>query len=60
MPGIISPNFVSVRLQDDDKQNYAKIHEAAERAVGMRLATADVYRLAMRALAEKHNVKGII
>lgn len=59
MPAIIPPNFVSVRLQDDDKQNYAKIHEAAEKVVGLRLATADVYRLAMQALAEKYNVKGV-
>lgn len=59
MVAVIAPNFVSVRLQDDDRQNYAKIHEATERAVGKRLSTADIYRHAMRALAEKHNVKGI-
>lgn len=53
----IAPNFVSVRLHEDDKLNYSKIHEAAERSVGMRLNTADVFRLAMKALAEKHNVK---
>lgn len=55
----IAPNFVSVRLHDDDKQNYVKIADAAERAEGTRLSTADVYRLAMKALAEKHNVKGV-
>jgi hypothetical protein len=59
MPGVIAPNFISVRLQDIDKENYAKIHEATERAVGMRLKTSDVFRLALRALAEKHNVKGV-
>lgn len=54
---VIAPNFVSVRLQDDDKQLYSKLHEAAERKVGERLSTAQVYRLAMQALAEKYKVR---
>jgi hypothetical protein len=56
---IVPPNFVSVRLLDADKDNYAKVHEAAERAAGKRLATADVYRLAVLALAEKYKVGGM-
>lgn len=55
----IAPNFVSVRLDEDDKQNFVKIADACERVVGIRLSTADLYRLAMKALAEKHNVKGV-
>ena len=54
---VIPPNFLSVRLTEDDKRNYSKIHEAAEKSVGIRLSAAQVYRLAMSALAEKHNVK---
>lgn len=53
-----APNFVSVRLTDEDKAAYVKAHAAAERAIGMRLTTADVYRLAMQALTEKHKIKG--
>ena len=59
MPAIIPPNFVSVRLDEDDKQNYSKVHEATEKAVGIRLNTADIYRFAIVALAEKHGVKGV-
>jgi hypothetical protein len=56
---IIPPNFVTVRLQDDDKQNYVKVLEATEKGVGTRLTTADLYRLGIKALAEKYNVKGV-
>jgi hypothetical protein len=56
---ITPPNFMSVRLTDEDKQNYVKIHLAAEQALRQRLSTADLYRLAMQALAEKHGVRGI-
>jgi hypothetical protein len=59
MPTIVAPNFISVRMLDEDKHNYCKIHEATERAVGTRLKTSDVFRLALKALAEKHNVKGV-
>lgn len=59
MAVIIPPNFISVRLDEQDRQNYAKVHENVERAIGMRLKTADIYRLAMAALAEKHNIKGV-
>jgi len=55
----MAPNFVSVRLTEEDKQNFVKVADAAERAVGIRLSTADVYRLGIKALAEKHNVKGV-
>lgn len=54
-----APNFVSVRLQDDDKQNYAKVQEHLEKSIGIALSMGDLYRLGMKALAEKHNIKGI-
>jgi predicted ATP-grasp superfamily ATP-dependent carboligase len=56
---VIPPNFVSVRLDEQDKQNYAKVVEATEKAIGVRINTADLYRHAIAALAEKHNVKGV-
>lgn len=55
----IAPNFVSVRLDEDDKQNFVKVAEAAERAAGQRLSTAEIYRAAIKALGEKHNVRGV-
>jgi hypothetical protein len=56
---IIPPNFVSIRLQEDDKLNLVKVQEATERALGRRISTAELYREAIIALAEKHNVKGV-
>lgn len=54
---LIAPNFVSVRLLDADKDNYAKVAEHMQQAIGIPLSVADLYRLAMRALAEKHNIR---
>lgn len=54
---IIAPNFISVRLQEDDKQLYAKVHEALERKIGIRQNSADVYRHAMKQLADALKVK---
>lgn len=59
MPAIIPPNFVSVRLHEDDKQNYAKIQEHMQKLIGMSLSQSDLYRLGIKALAEKHGIKGI-
>jgi hypothetical protein len=55
----VAPNFVSVRLDAQDKENIVKVQEATERALGMRISTAQLYRAAIKALAEKHNVKGV-
>lgn len=55
----IPPNFVSVRLQDADKQNYAKVQEHMEKQIGIALGMGDLFRLAMKALAEKHGIKGV-
>lgn len=55
----IAPNFISVRLQDEDKQNYAKVQEGMEKTIGLSLSMGDLYRLALKALAEKHNIKGV-
>jgi hypothetical protein len=55
---VIPPNFVNVRLQEDDRQLYAKVHEAAEKQTGQRLNMADLYRLAIGNLAKQLNVKG--
>lgn len=59
MSQIVPPNFVSVRLLDADKENYIKIADHMQRTIGLPLAQSDVYRLAMKALAEKHNIKGM-
>lgn len=56
---IIPPNFVSVRLLDADKENYIKVAQHMQRTVGIPLSTADIYRLAVKALAEKHNIRGM-
>lgn len=56
---IIAPNFVSVRLDEQDKQNFAKVAEHAQRIIGIPLSTADVYRLAIKALAEKNGTTGV-
>jgi hypothetical protein len=54
---IIPPNFLSVRLTDDDKVAFTKVMQAAEKSIGISLSAADFYRLAVNALAEKMNVK---
>jgi hypothetical protein len=54
---IVAPNFLSVRMTDDDKNNYSKVAEHMERKTGLRLSQGDVFRLAMQAYAEKHNIK---
>jgi hypothetical protein len=56
---IIPPNFLSVRLTDADKANYAKVQEHVARKVGMQLPAADIYRLAIVALAEQYGLKGM-
>lgn len=52
-----APMILNVRLSDADKQNFVKVAAAAERAAGVRMSNADVYRNAIQALAEKLNVK---
>jgi hypothetical protein len=54
---VTAPNFVSVRLDEDDKRTFAKVAEAAQKNTGVELTTAQIYRLAMRALAEQLDVK---
>lgn len=55
----IPPNFVSVRLTEDDKQNYQKVQEHLEKNIGIALSMGDLYRLGVKALAEKHTIKGV-
>jgi len=58
-PKMITPNFISVRLLDDDKDNFALILAHEEKRTGITLSVSDLYRLAIKALAEKHNIKGV-
>lgn len=55
----IAPNFVSVRLDEADKQNYAAVWEHMEKSIGIPLSMSAMYRLMLKALAEKHGVKGV-
>lgn len=54
---IVAPNFLSVRMTDQDKTNYSKIVEHMRKATGLDLSQGDVYRLAMRAYAQANNIK---
>lgn len=56
---IVAPNFLSVRMTDEDKQNYSKIAEHMRKQTGLSLSMGDVYRLAMRAYAQQNNIKTI-
>ncbi len=53
----IPPNFVSVRLTDADKREFKTVQDHIFKVVGVELPMADVYRLGMKALIEKHNLK---
>lgn len=53
----MAPNFISVRLLDDDKDLFVAVLEAAEQEVGLRLSTTDIYRLAIKALAYKYGIE---
>lgn len=54
---VVAPNFLSVRMTDEDRTNYQKLAEHMRRVTGLQLSQGDVYRLAVRAYAEKHNIK---
>jgi hypothetical protein len=54
---MMAPNFLSVRLNDDDKRNFTAVQDHIKRKVGAALPAADLYRLAMLALAEKYGLK---
>lgn len=56
---IIAPNFVSVRLDEQDRQNFAKVSEGLSKAIGTEVNTATLYRAAIKALAEKFEIKGV-
>jgi predicted AAA+ superfamily ATPase len=55
----IAPNFVNVRLDEQDKQNFVTIVEHLQRKAGIDVSTAALYRAAIRALAQQHNIKGV-
>jgi hypothetical protein len=55
----IAPNFVNVRLDEQDKQNFVAIVEHLQRKSGVNISTASIYRAAIRALAQQHNIKGV-
>jgi hypothetical protein len=52
-----APAVVSVRLTDADQALYAKVCERIASKSAVTPTTSQLYRLAMQALAEKHNVK---
>ena len=56
---VIAPNFMSVRMDEQDKQNFVKVATALANVVGAEVNTATVYRAAIKALAEKFDVKGV-
>lgn len=56
---ILAPNFMSVRMDEQDKQNFVKVAAALADVVGTEVSTATVYRAAIKALAEKFDVRGV-
>lgn len=50
------PNFLSVRLTPDDKRQYETVQAHFAKLVGRAIPAADMYRVAMQALIEKHNM----
>jgi hypothetical protein len=55
----IAPNFVNVRLDEQDKQNFVAIVEHLQRKSGIDVSVASIYRAAIRALAQQQNIKGV-